>query len=214
MNREFYLKHAQKTTFPYRVGYNLSRFIFHFFFQRKIYGLEHVPKEGAYLICANHLSYLDPPCIGSSLPSKHIFYFARKTLFESRFMGWLLPRIQAIPIDQEKADLFGIRTTLQLLKAGAPLLLFPEGARSWDGNLQKGEPGIGMIAAKSSLPILPTRIRGTFEAWPRNRSQIKLHPISVTFGPLIAPLQPPSHLSNQEGYQWISDQIMAAIAKL
>lgn len=214
MNREFYLEHAKKTTLSYRIGYNLSCFIFRFFFSRKVYGLEHVPSEGAYLICANHLSYLDPPCIGSSIPSKHVFYFARKTLFDSKLMGWLLPRIQAIPIDQEKADLFGIRTTLQLLKAGAPILLFPEGARSWDGTLQKGEPGIGMIAAKSGVPILPAKIRGSFEAWPRGRSKIRLHPLSITFGPLLPPFQPPSPLSNQAGYQWISDQIMAAIAKL
>ena len=214
MNREFYLAHVKKTTLLYLIGYYLSYFVFRFFFNRKVYGLEHVPKEGAYLICANHLSYLDPPCIGSSISSKHIFYFARKTLFNSKIMGWLLPRIQAIPIDQEKADLFGIRTTLQLLKAGVPLLLFPEGARSLDGKLQKGEPGIGMIAEKSEVPILPVRIRGSFEAWPRGRSQIKLHPITVTFGPLIPPLQPPANLSNQDRYQWISDQIMAAIAKL
>jgi 1-acyl-sn-glycerol-3-phosphate acyltransferase len=214
MKRELYLNHIHKTTFLYYLGFILSYIIFHFLFRRKVYGIEHIPKEGTFLICANHLSYFDPPCIGSSLPFRHIFYLARKTLFTSRLMGWLLPRIHAIPVDQEKSDIFGIRTTLQVLKAGAPLLLFPEGARSWDGQLQKGEPGTGMIALKSGVSILPVRIRGTFEAWPRGRSKIKLHPISVTFGTVLPPFQPPAHLSTQESYQWVSDRIMEAIAKL
>lgn len=203
----------RRATLWYRIGHALSRFIFRTLFGLKVSGQENVPQEGGVLIAANHASFLDPPAIGCCIP-RAIFYFARKTLFKPGVMGWLLPRINALPIDQEKPDLAGIRNALRVLKEGEGLLVFPEGARTFDGQLQPGQPGVGMLVAKSGVPVVPVRIRGSFEAWPRTRKSIKLHKISVTFGKPLREFAPRDGAKGEEYYRQISEEIMRAIAKL
>ncbi len=175
-----------------------------------------VSEDRGLLFAANHVSFLDPPMIGSLMP-RPIYYFARKTLFDSKIGGFLLPRLNAIPVNQEKPELSSMKRVIQLLKAKDSVLIFPEGERSEDGTMRKtGEQGVGMIVAKAGATVVPVRIFGAEKAFPRGAKKMKNHPISVVFG---EPIRFDEIIANREidtktRYQTISNDIMAAIARI
>lgn len=197
----------------YSIGKAAFRLTYRTAFRLKVHGAENIPPLGGFLIASNHESYLDPPLIGSSFPYP-IHYFARKTLFDNPILGFLLPRVHVLPIVQERPDIRGMRSAIRVVASGAPLVVFPEGARTPDGNLQPAQPGVGLLVIKTGAPVLPVRIRGAHAAWPRDSKKIRLRPISLTVGPLIPSIVPPAGLRGQEACQAVSDQIMAAIATL
>jgi 1-acyl-sn-glycerol-3-phosphate acyltransferase len=206
---ERYLRQAVRPSWCYGVALFLARLVGALLFRLRVSGREHLPKGQAFLICSNHASYLDPPLVGAALGV--IYFFARNTLFRG-FLGWLLPRLNAIPIDRDRPDLAGIRTTLNVLKAGKPVLLFPEGTRTRDGGLQPARRGVGLFVAKAGVPVLPVRIFGSFEAWPRGGG-IRPHTIQIVVG---APLHQ-LHTQVPDGvdaYQWLADRVMRAIAAI
>ena len=105
--------------------------------------------EGGLIIASNHVSFLDPPLIGVAF-REPIYYFARRTLFDHPAANFILTRIRALPVDQQKPELSILKKIIQLLRDDEKVLIFPEGERSWDGKLKmEGQPGVGMIVAKS-----------------------------------------------------------------
>ncbi len=216
MSKEFdygrYEKAIGKKLPTYTLFYWAARLFFQGIYRMHVRGAENIPPYGGFMICSNHLSFYDPPFVGCCFPY-HIFYFARKTLLNSKAGRCLLPRLNTIPIDQERSDISGIRTTLRVLKGGAPVMAFPEGARSRDGKLQPAQPGIGMLIAKSGVPVLPVRIRGTFEALPRGASKPRLWPLQLHIGKMM----PASLFAGGKGenaYLHYSQNIMEEIARL
>ena len=141
-------------------------------------------------------------------------FLARKTLFVG-FFKWLYPQWNAIPVDQDRPDMSSLKTIIRRLKEGHRVLVFPEGARTLDGEIGEAAPGIGLIAAKSGAVIQPVRISGAREALPRGSARIRFARITVSVGPAI-------HLTaddleattGKEGYERITEKIMRAIAAL
>jgi 1-acyl-sn-glycerol-3-phosphate acyltransferase len=88
-------------------------------------------------------------------------------LLDHWFWGWLLPKLNVIPVDQEGSDRSALKALIRILRAGQATLVFPEGARTLDGNLQPAQPGLGLVIAKTLAPVVPMRIFGAHEAWPR-----------------------------------------------
>ena len=190
---------------------NLCLAYFRLFHHLRYTGMENLPATGGYLIASNHVSFYDPPAVGCGIP-RETHYLARKTLFVPPIMDKLLPTIKAVPVDQDRPDMSGLKKMIEVLKSGDPVVLFPEGSRSYDGVLQQAKPGVGLLVAKAGVPVIPTRIFGALEAWPRD-GKIKLwQPIEVVFGP---PLDfKNSDEVRRKDYQTLSDKIMAAIALL
>jgi cytidylate kinase len=182
-------------------------------FGLRIIGDENLIKAGPVLIASNHQSFLDPPLIGN-LYKTEMVYFARKTLFKG-FGKWLYPQWNAIPIDQEKPDTSSMKAAIRHLKEGWRVLVFPEGQRTLNGEINEAAPGIGMIAAKAGVPIQPVRIFGADKALPRGSGKISLARITVKVGPpiLLTPEEFKAY-SNKEGYLALTDRIMAAIKAL
>lgn len=197
----------------YWCGWMFFGSLFRSVFGMKITGRENLITEGPVLIVCNHQSFIDPPLIGN-LYQHAIWYLARKTLFTG-FAGWLYPRWQAIPVDQDKPDMASLKTVIKLLKEGETVLIFPEGERTADGGLGEAAPGVGLVAAKAGVPIQPLRIRGAFEALPRGSARITLSRISVAVGPPIR-LTPEElkQATGKEGYDQLAKRLMAAIAAL
>ncbi|MBN8456425.1 MAG: 1-acyl-sn-glycerol-3-phosphate acyltransferase [Verrucomicrobia bacterium] len=197
----------------YWCGWMLFGSLFRSLFGMKVTGREHLVTEGPVLIVSNHQSFIDPPLIGN-LYRHAIWYLARKTLFTG-FAGWLYPRWQAIPVDQDRPDMASLKTVIKLLKEGEPVLIFPEGERTGSGDLGEAAPGVGLVAAKAGAPIQPVRIRGAYEALPRGSARVKFTRISVTIGPAIR-LTPEEikQASGKEGYDQLAKRLMAAIAAL
>lgn len=169
--------------------YRTIHFLFHFFgvflLGMRTFGCENVPKTGPVLLVANHQSYLDPPIIGVAT-SRRLNYLARKTLFKSRWFGAAIRALNAIPLDNEGIGFDGIKETLKRLKNGEAVLLFPEGARSFDGEMSPFRPGFLTLAMRSQATIVPVAVAGMFEAWPRTAKFPKLHRVIVSFGePLV-----------------------------
>jgi 1-acyl-sn-glycerol-3-phosphate acyltransferase len=174
---------------------------------------ERMIHEGPAILASNHESYLDPPLIGSAV-DRPICFLARKTLLDVPVLGWLLPKLKVIPVDQEGNDRSALKALIRVLRAGEAALVFPEGARTLDGKLQPALPGIGLVIAKTLAPVVPMRIFGAHEALPRGGGRLRFHPITVLVGePILftaADLEP----SGKELYARLSNRVMDAIAAL
>src|SRR5437016_4964293 len=123
-------------------------------FSLRTAGSRNVPPDGPVLILANHESFLDPPIIGLAVRRK-IHYLARKTLFRNPTFGAYLRSMGTVPVDQEGVAKEGLRTSVELLRAGKALLIFPEGERSPVGDMLPFKPGIHLVLRKAPVPILP-----------------------------------------------------------
>ena len=194
----------------YHVCQNISALYFRAFHHLQIHGTDHIPAGGC-LIASNHVSFFDPPLLGCAAP-RHFHYLARKTLFTPPVMDKILPRINAVPIDQERPDMVGLKRIIALAKAGAAVVLFPEGARSFNGILQPAQPGIGLVIAKSGVPVVPARIFGAHRAWPRDGKPHPFTPIEVVFGPPIH--FKPTASKDRDTYKKIGDHVIQAIAAI
>ena len=97
-------------------------------------------------------------------------------------LGWLLPKLNVIPVDQEGGDRSALKALIRILRANQGTLVFPEGARTLDGNLQPPQNGIGFVIAKTLAPVVPMRIFGAHEALPRGGGRLRLCPITIVVG--------------------------------
>ena len=165
-------------------------------FSLEIIGRENLPPEGSggYLLAMNHQSYLDPPIVALAARPHPIHFLARKTLLQWPIMGAIFPRLNVVPIDQERPDMSALKNVIRLLRAGETTIVFPEGARTLDGDLQPAQPGIGLIIAKTLVPVVPMRVFGAFEAMPRGSAgvRIRMVPITVKIGRPLAFSRPPT----------------------
>lgn len=177
----------------------------------KVEGRENVPHSGC-LVVSNHASYLDPTTVGWAV-GREIFFLGRKTLFKPPILNWLLPMCNVIPIDRDGGESSGLRKIIRMLRSGDGVLLFPEGTRSPDGTIQKAEPGAGFVALKSGVPVLPTRVFGTFECLSRHQKRLRFGPIRVVIGKPYLPPVPPRG-QEKEAYGPVAQEMMERIARL
>jgi 1-acyl-sn-glycerol-3-phosphate acyltransferase len=199
-----------KTT--YWIGHTIFRAAAKAFFRYQVVGRDKLIQEGPVLIASNHESFLDPPLVGVAWDDS-VYYLARKTLFKGP-TKWLYPRWNAIPVDQEAPDMSSLKKIIKILRSGKQVVVFPEGARTLTGQLQPGEAGVGLIAAKSNATIQPVRIFGAFKALPRGSGRLRFHPITIVVGDPIKLTPEEQKTRGREGYQAISDRIMEEIAKI
>jgi 1-acyl-sn-glycerol-3-phosphate acyltransferase len=187
-------------------------------FSLQVIGRENMPGHGGHLLAMNHQSYLDPPLAAIAASPYPIHFLARKTLLKWPLLGPIFPRLNVIPVDQERPDMSALKNVIRLLRAGETTVVFPEGARTLDGALQPAQPGIGLIIAKTLVPVVPIRVFGAFEAMPRNGSRIRMTQITLKIGrPLTftaADLASAGTLSGRPLYQALSERVMTAIAAI
>jgi 1-acyl-sn-glycerol-3-phosphate acyltransferase len=203
----------------YWIGWTLCRCIYATYFRWKVYHPERVPVSGPVILAANHASFLDPPLVGSGLP-RAINYLARVTLYKYPGLGAILLSVNAVPVDREGGGGAGLKAILDRLLAGGGIILFPEGTRSPDGELRGARAGIGLTVIKSSAPVVPVRVFGTYEAWGRGKALPRPRRVAVKYGnPLdFTALREEAKTCAKprlkQIYQEIADEIMAAIGEL
>jgi len=172
----------------YRFCRMMCRVVFSPCFCVRVYGREHVPRTGGVLLVSNHQSFLDPMLVGLGV-ERQLRFLARESLFRTWPFGWLIRTVGAVPLRREGVGVSGIRASLGILAAGEALLVFPEGTRTRDGQVGRLQRGLGLLAAKANVPVVPVAVHGAFEAWPRTQKLFRLRPIRVGFGPAVEPEQ-------------------------
>ena len=197
----------------YWPGYLVTRFVGRVFFRFRVVHRERRVLTGSLIIAANHQSYLDPP-LAALASGREVYFLARKTLLDVPVLGWLLPKLNVVPVDQEGTDRSALKALIRILNRGDATVVFPEGARTLDGNLQPALPGLGFVIAKTRAPVLPMRIFGAHEALPRGSGRVRFHPITIIIGEPVAFTEADFAARGKDLYQQLSDRVMERIAAL
>lgn len=170
-----------KKHFTFACIYWMAKIYLKIFFRLKVYGLENY-RRGSGIIAANHNSNFDPPVVSVSCPEE-VHFLAKDTLFEIPVLGKLIRKLNSHPVSRGAGDAQTFKTILHLLQRGNKVILFPEGSRSLDGQLQPIERGLPFLVLKSKTTIFPVYLEGTFEAWPRTEKIPKFFgKITCVFG--------------------------------
>src|SRR5215471_8052702 len=197
----------------YWLGYNLSRLVARVFFRFRVIHPERMIQSGPVILAMNHQSYLDPPLAGITC-DRAIYFLARRTLLNVPILRWVLPKVNVIPVNQEGVDRSAIKALIRVLQTGNGVLVFPEGSRTIDGNLQPAEPGLGLVIAKTLAPVVPMRIFGAREALPCGGGRLRLVPITIVIGEPILFRASDLGPSGKNLYAALSDRVMKAISAL
>jgi len=168
-------------TLWYQFCRGIYRLYFRLYHRGTIRNRDRLPSEGGVILAANHVSFIDPPLFGAAC-RREAFFMARDTLFRHPLANWILRSWNCVPIKREGGDIGAMRAALRMLGEGKAVLMFPEGTRSKDGQLQEARAGIGMIVARSRATIMPMRIFGADKAMPRGTSLPRPAKLTITFG--------------------------------
>jgi 1-acyl-sn-glycerol-3-phosphate acyltransferase len=146
--------------------------IFHLTTRIRLRGRYNVPSTGAFILVANHLSWTDIPLIPLHLPRK-VVYMAKEEYFSSR-IAWLVRFLGAFPVKRGEGDRQALRTGEEQLKKGKILVIFPEGTRSRTRTMARAHSGMGMIALRSGVPVVPVAIWGSEKALKRLGAKVTI----------------------------------------
>jgi len=205
--------HLKMTPF-YGFFHYLAWTVHGMWFRGEVVGTENFPLTGPFLIASNHASHLDPPLVGSQV-ARQMRFFARKSLWANRLLAWWLDRVETIPVERDSGDVGAIKRVLQALKEDRAVILFPEGTRTPDGHLQKPKAGVGLMACKTGVPVVPCRVYGSFEAYGKGARVPRFGtPVTVVFGPPIPASDYDDPALGKARYETAAQRIMDRIAAL
>jgi 1-acyl-sn-glycerol-3-phosphate acyltransferase len=170
----------------YALCRQIARVLFVFLFGIRVYHRERLPPKGGVLVVSNHQSYLDPILAAVGMP-RAFHPMARDTLFRVAPFRWLIRSLYAFPVRLGSGDLGAVREAMRRLRAGAVVLMFPEGTRTRTGAIAPLHGGPVTLAVRAGVPIVPLVIDGAFEAWPRTCLLPRPCRIRVAWGRPVMP---------------------------
>ena len=175
--------------------------------------LAQVPERGPLILAINHVNFLEAPVFYTHLDPRPVTGFVKAENLEHPFFGPLLFGLwRGIPIRRGEADMAAFRQALQLLKDGGILAMAPEGTRSGHGRLQRGHPGVVLLALRSGAPVLPAAHYGGERFW-HNLRRLRRTDFCIAVGQ-------PFHLdaggvkATRQVRQQMADEVMYQIAAL
>ena len=203
----------------YAMGWRFFRFAFRFYFRWRVFNAERVPLTGPVILASNHASYLDPPLVGSGV-TRQINFLARDSIFRVPVLASILRSWEVVPVDRDGGTGRGLKAILDRLSRGGAIILFPEGTRSRHGELNPARAGVGLTVIKSTAPVVPARVFGTYEAYgakmllPRPRRVMVKYAPPMFFEALRAEAKTCSKQRLKEIYQQVANEIMTVIVSL
>ncbi len=196
----------------YAIGKNLSWVFAKIFGRLEVIGRENIPSSGGALVCANHISYVDPPILGAGAP-RQLHYMAKIELFQIPVIGFLIKHVGAFPVHQRTADRQALKTAMEYISKGECVAMFPEGQRVFGGKLGEALPGAGMIALRAKAPIIPTALINTDKLLPAHSLLPRFARVKVVYGKPIS-LDDLYEKPGREAVELVGKRIMAAIGEL
>ena len=142
---------------------------FAFSYRFRFFGQANIPRTGPVLFVANHQSMLDPIIVGIGSSHRQFYAMARATLWNNKILGWVMDSLNAIPVDQDNPDASTIKRCIEVLNENHALLIFPEGARTMNGQTQPFESGTMLVIKRAKPTIIPVALEGAYNAWPRTK---------------------------------------------
>lgn len=188
-----------------RTFYDVAKFFIFLYFKiiwrTEVVGLEKVPKSGGVLLAANHQSFADPPLVGCFL-DRAIFYFAKEELFKVPVLGWIIKHVNAFPVKRFEHDIGAFKRAQHLLENGQVVLVFPEGRRNRSGLVGKAKSGVGMLAYKAKVPVVPVCVWNTNKMWTFTKIRVEY----------LDPIFPKPVDDEKAQYQIFADRVMRSVA--
>jgi 1-acyl-sn-glycerol-3-phosphate acyltransferase len=180
----------------------------------EVLGRGRIPRTGGLIVASNHISFWDPPLVGTAAV-RELHFLAKEELFRPPVFGSIIRAFNAIPIRRGMADLSGLARATDVLKQGGALIVFPEGSRMRDGRLHPGRPGVGMLSVNSDARIVPAYVSGSDRpgGWLTRRTRLR-----VAFGEACTWRQMAGEgidpTPGRALYQGVTDGVMREIARL
>jgi len=176
----------------YGIGKSLFTLVFRVVFRTDIAGPERVPLTDGLLVVCNHISFADPPLLGTTMP-RPVEFMTMAEMFHKPWMAWPLRAVGCFPVDRSRVDHGAVREAIRRLRAGRCIAIFPEaGIRLTKQSVLGGDPvlkpGAGSIALLAHAAVLPVIVRDTRKpyAWrnwlPIHRGRLQRETVSITFG--------------------------------
>lgn len=141
----------------YDAAAGILRVVFRVAFRARADGIANVPLDGALIVACNHVSYVDPPAL--CFCPRRISFMAKKELFAIPLLGPLIRGLGAFPVDRHGSARAAIARSLEVLRRGGTIGIFPEGTRNLSGEVRP-QTGVALLAALSGAPVLPVRVLG------------------------------------------------------
>lgn len=160
----------------------------------EVLGKEHIPQRGPFVLVANHQSILDPIFVQWACP-RPLHTLTKSTQFSHPMMRFILKRLNALPTRRYRVDPHVVRMILRRLSEGEGVGIYPEGERSWDGELQPFRRGTVRVLLRAGVPIVPCGVAGTYDVWPRWSRKLRRARVRIRFG---RPLLWRPHLRRQD----------------
>jgi 1-acyl-sn-glycerol-3-phosphate acyltransferase len=177
---------AERSAAFYAFGRFVIKIVAGLAFRLRVYGRSNLPAGGGGLLVANHQSFLDPPLVGAAA-TRPLVFMARRGLFTNALFGGMIRRLGAIPVRPGRPDKGAMRQAIEKLRQGELVLIFPEGTRTFDGEVGTVRPGFRLLVERAGVPLIPVGLDGAYRAWPRSKKLPRPGRIRVAFGRPIPP---------------------------
>lgn len=173
-----------------------------------------MPQKGPFILASNHISYADPAVVGVACSALPVSFMAKKELFNNTLAGRWIKAMGCIPTDRASGSFEPLKKAVRQLKKGEVVALFPEGTRSLDGKLGKAEAGIGLIAIKSGVNIIPIYVSGTDKVLPRGQKHITPNKVRAKIGRPVNIEECKNISDKRKSYECVGEKVMEAIRRL
>lgn len=186
----------------------ICKAVYRHMFKTEAYGLENIPTHGPVILAPNHQSFIDAPLVVSHIDTptlRNTYFYAKRDHVRGPIMRMLAHNHNVVIMDMRTLK-DSIRALGQILSDGKNLVIFPEGTRTRTGSVATFKKTFAILAKELNVPIVPVRIEGAFEAWPRTKRLPRRHKVTVTYLPPVTPRE-------DEGYEALAERVRASIIK-
>ena len=192
----------------YDVARGIAKMFLPIIYRLKFEGIENIPQDKSFILCSNHISFLDPVFIVLKIKSQ-CFFMGKQELFKNRIFGYLFRKLGAFPVNRGKGDTVAVEYAESLVKDGKIFAIFPEGTRSKRHEMGEFKPGAFKFAEKAGVPILPVTVDGGYHLFEETGSYQAPH-IKVTIHPLVHSEEMDKH-AQKEAQKEIENTIRSAL---